>query len=539
LERAPAGQDSDSALDWRDQPTPDPGQVATELPTGTPTSTASHTPSGTPTATETGTPTPSRTPTKTATVSATPSVTISATPSSTHTITQTATASTTATQTPTATQLPHLLLSEILADPAGVADPDGEWLEVYNAGSSTANLSGFKIGDEETRGGGEGMQSFPGEASLPAGQAVVIAHRASVFLNAYGYPPDYELIDSLPSVPDMLNYSEWASGAVNFANSGDEALLLGPADQVVDALSYGSSTVIFNPPAPAASEGYSLERMPAWQDSDSAADWFEQRYPSPGQPALGLPTSTPSATTTVTPTITPSRTSTPTRTITAIPSLTATRTYTATRTPTATPSATATATALPQLVINELLADPHDSLGDANEDGTVSIYDDEFVELFNDSGYLVDLSGWQLTTLTATRHVFPPGSLLPDQCALIVFGGGQPGGTFGGSRFQVASSGRLGLTNAGDSVILLNSSGATMAQVDYGVEAADDQALTRNPDISGPLPLVKHSLIAEAGGQIFSPGTRLDGGVFLNCEQIGAGELRGLLARIFAWLRVR
>jgi len=45
--------------------------------------------------------------------------------------------------------LAHLVISEVLYDPAGV-EPDAEWIEIYNPGSVPLSLSGYKIGDEET-----------------------------------------------------------------------------------------------------------------------------------------------------------------------------------------------------------------------------------------------------------------------------------------------------------------------------------------------------------------------------------------------------
>lgn len=56
--------------------------------------------------------------------------------------------------------LAHLVISEVLYRPAG-AEPDAEWIEIYNPSSVPISLSGYKIGDEETKGGGEGMWNFP------------------------------------------------------------------------------------------------------------------------------------------------------------------------------------------------------------------------------------------------------------------------------------------------------------------------------------------------------------------------------------------
>ena len=49
-------------------------------------------------------------------------------------------------------------------------------------------------------------------------------------------------------------------------------------------------------------------------------------------------------------------------------------------------------------VINEIFADPAlDSSGDANGDGTREASGDEFVEVYNNTGGAVNISGWSLS----------------------------------------------------------------------------------------------------------------------------------------------
>ncbi len=166
-------------------------------------------------------------------------------------------------------------------------------------------------------------------------------------------------------------------------------------------------------------------------------------------------------------------------------------------------------------VINELHADPADDLtGDANGDGLRSAIQDEFVELFNDTGATADISGWTLADAFELRHVFPAGSVVPDQCAIVVFGGGIPTGTFGNALVQVASQGRLGMDNSGDTITFSDGS-ETIQSVQYGFEGGENQSLTRNPDVSG---LWERHLTASAPQERrFSPGTRLDGQLFWGC----------------------
>ena len=92
--------DTDQALDWIDQPDPNPWVIDMNTPTPTPT----FTPHPTATASPTATPTP-------------PNAGI-------------------------------LLISQVFYHSATIADPMGEWIEIYNSSSQVMRLGGFKLGDE-------------------------------------------------------------------------------------------------------------------------------------------------------------------------------------------------------------------------------------------------------------------------------------------------------------------------------------------------------------------------------------------------------
>ncbi|HKG14899.1 MAG TPA: lamin tail domain-containing protein, partial [Pyrinomonadaceae bacterium] len=188
------------------------------------------------------------------------------------------------------------------------------------------------------------------------------------------------------------------------------------------------------------------------------------------------------------------------------------------------------------LVINEVLADPPDgAAGDANHDGMRSGPDEEFVELVNGSASALDLSGWTLKTrpLNGTsetvRHRFAQGSSLPPGEALVLFGGdganaGDP--FFGGALVGRVSSSSLSLTNAGLTILVRDAAGNLVTQFSYGGSGdgfggdSINQSVTRAPDITGGF--VLHA--AASDGRRFSPGTRADGGFFL--------ERAGTLTRV-------
>ena len=157
------------------------------------------------------------------------------------------------------------------------------------------------------------------------------------------------------------------------------------------------------------------------------------------------------------------------------------------------------------LVINEILADPAgDITGDANGDGTRDGSDDEFVELYNIGASSLDISDYTIEDGFGTRHTFPPGTILPSNSFITVFGGGTPTGISG--LVQVATGGQLGLNNSGDDVIVKN--GAGVIVVSYTYTGATDQSVARSPDYTGAF--VAHSTITGNGGALFSPNNEND-----------------------------
>jgi len=296
LERYPAYIDTDTSHDWRTQSTPAPGAVdltpptptPTLTPTASPTATSSQTPSRTSTHTllPTGTPTLTPTPSPTYTPTSTPPYTATYTPVLTGTPTQTSTP----TSTPTPTTTPTggwLLISEVMYDPTTI-EPDGEWIELYNAGDAAIDLSNYKMGDEVNPGYFEGMYQFPASATIEPGQVILVANRADVFTTFYGFNPDYELIESDENVPNLSKYLSWSLGFVNLSNPGDEVLVLDESDNSVDAVSWGDSNWAFDPACPPVAEGHSIERNPADVDTNTAADWINQANPNPGQVSISF-----------------------------------------------------------------------------------------------------------------------------------------------------------------------------------------------------------------------------------------------------------
>jgi hypothetical protein len=167
------------------------------------------------------------------------------------------------------------------------------------------------------------------------------------------------------------------------------------------------------------------------------------------------------------------------------------------------------------LIINEVLYDPGDNIadGDANGDGIRDPNQDEFIEFYNNSSKPLDISGYKIFDATALssntpRHIVSAGTILPPNKALVVFGGGNPTGTFGGATVQKASSGSINMNNAGDLVTVQDSTGFTLLTFDVTpLSDNPNESYTRNPDITGDF--VQHGSI-DPDKFKFSPGTTID-----------------------------
>ena len=532
------GTSGDPGQSWQDNPEPSPGRIAGPEPS----------------------PSLTRTPVPSATRSR---PTVDPLPSATLTL-----PAPSPTPSPTPAPFPRrLIISEVMVNPLG-ADPGGEWVELINLSSGRINLKGFQLGDEPG-GGREGLKIFPAENWLEPQEIIVVANRGDIFRDQYHFLPDYEIHDTLAGVPELAAFPGGPAGVIAFRNSGDEVLLLDPDGIMTDSLAYGSSTFPgFQPPVPLPAEGSSLERFPFDRDLDLAEDWREQPLPSPGKLPEVRITPRPSATRTIILTVTVQPGSSPTVTLqptffsTATPGLSPTPSASAAQTltppgfPTPKPSATwkpletptasltdtitptpeptgifdpdtpgppspsvsvsPTASLLPSagLIFNEIHADPHPDYGDANGDGERSSDDDEFVEVVNLGGRALDISGWTLSDAVKVRFRFPEGSSLQDGCSVVVFGGGTPAGSFGGS--LVYAAGSLGLNNSGDQMILRDEEGEIQASCSYGAEGGENQSLTRSPDL-GPGNMIPHTSAPDSEGRYYSPGTRVNGQPFAGC----------------------
>ncbi len=163
----------------------------------------------------------------------------------------------------------------------------------------------------------------------------------------------------------------------------------------VDEVGWGNALGAFYPTVPLAPEGASLERWPAYHDTDRAADWRSQLSPAPH--AVDLLPSTP------TPTFTPNPTSTITPTPTNTP--TATQPFPTVVSPTPGPA--------DHLLVSEVYALSSGS------------FQTEWFEIYNPTSQAVLLDSFAAGNAKVPSDPdglfrFPPGTTLPSGQALVV-----------------------------------------------------------------------------------------------------------------------
>lgn len=149
---------------------------------------------------------------------------------------------------------PHVVISEVLANPLG-AEPDAEWVELYNDGSAAADLGGYVLKDI----GGE--TALPPAPLAPGGYALIVNET---------FVED----DELDPVPDpaalILRVSKLGKGGLS--NSGEPLKLEDATGAVVSRA----------PASPKPKAGMSLSRVGP-RAPDGLASSFVVAWPTPGR----------------------------------------------------------------------------------------------------------------------------------------------------------------------------------------------------------------------------------------------------------------
>ncbi len=190
------------------------------------------------------------------------------------------------------------------------------------------------------------------------------------------------------------------------------------------------------------------------------------------------------------------------------------------------------------IAFNEVLYDPPDAGGDANGDGFRSVRDDEFIEMVNVTGKLLDLGGVSISDIAApagTRHIFPCGTLLSPGEPLLLFSGGCPTGRFGDARVDTVNmtlschnSPRAlctanstvegfnleGASGLGIAFIRFNAAGGFTPPLDEPNQAYVRCTSSEGTSCDAGAVYLRHGAVPAAEGRLFSPGARVDGADF-------------------------
>jgi len=138
-----------------------------------------------------------------------------------------------------ASSSPHLIIVEVMADPAAVADASGEWVKLYNPGPVDLNLQNFRIlsasGTNVYTGTGTvESHTIASAVSVPVGACVVLGNSTSTATNG--------------GVNEAYSYGT----AITLGNNNTDWITIKtPTGELLDSVAYSASTVnlAVTPPA--------------------------------------------------------------------------------------------------------------------------------------------------------------------------------------------------------------------------------------------------------------------------------------------------
>ncbi len=161
-------------------------------------------------------------------------------------------------------------VNEFCSNGPSVGDASSEWIELYNIGGSTIDISNYSISDEE------GSFSIPSGTSMGAGEFFVLVNNIDSF-NAYF---------TLPGGVNYFEYKDSISGSFGLSNSGDQIILSNSNSVNIDYVNYGTGTT----PAPNPGDGESASRLPDGMDTDNCTNDFSLlTIPTPGSGQVSGP----------------------------------------------------------------------------------------------------------------------------------------------------------------------------------------------------------------------------------------------------------
>lgn len=160
-----------------------------------------------------------------------------------------------------------VVISEVFyaIDGAHGAKPTNEWIEIYNAGTQSVDLSSWRLQD-----GSDSSDILPAGLTLRAGEYLVVT-ATSTTRALWSIPLDVQMVVLGSPIGNGL------------ATSGDVLMLKNSAGSTVDMVSWGTNTAAFDPSITITPTGHSSARNVLSADTNSASDWVNRIVPTPGR----------------------------------------------------------------------------------------------------------------------------------------------------------------------------------------------------------------------------------------------------------------
>ncbi len=155
----------------------------------------------------------------------------------------------------------ELVINEIMQNPSAVSDSSGEWLELYNPGSSDVDINGWTIADNDFD---SHTIANGGPLLVPAGGYLVLGNNDNVATNG------------------GVNVAYDYGGSWFLSNSADEVVLLDSTLNEIDRVEYDGGPVFPDP------TGASMSLVDPALDNNDGTNWCQSTTPF-GDGDLGTP----------------------------------------------------------------------------------------------------------------------------------------------------------------------------------------------------------------------------------------------------------
>ena len=161
------------------------------------------------------------------------------------------------TPTPTLGEQPEAAPGKIVINEvSSLGDNNFEWVELFNSGGSSVDLTGWTIVD------GDSSSDNLSAITIPAGgYAIVVTNNE-----------DSSIISSIPGEAQTITLASPTIGD-GLTNTGDAVTIKDNTSSIVDSMSYGTDISVFTGVAAPTTADTTLRRITNGTDTDVAGDW--------------------------------------------------------------------------------------------------------------------------------------------------------------------------------------------------------------------------------------------------------------------------